>query len=313
MINHEQFKAKYLNTRLDYDGVADYQCADVAKAYADQVWGVRYRAFGLGKTIGGVINAFYNYPDSFIYHDEVELIKNDPSDPNQIPRQGDMPIWDFIPGLTTKFGHIAVVDSADKAGFTSIDQNWGTDQVKLIRHTYKGVLGWLRKRTLNQPINTNLMNKDNLIQSINNNPQFDEETRKLLVQAVMNDDANYLLTFSGSSPRANLKELEAEIAATEAVQKVNEQALRSLENVLAQQQAQPVEKFDSSLLWLGRLKSYLRSNVDLAMFASALTPLVIMLNERYQLGLDNTLITSSILSFAAFLVSVGVIGDKLKK
>ena len=160
-IDHEQFKAKYLNTQLDYDGVAAYQCADVAKAYADQVWGVRYRAFGVGHTVGGVINAFYNYPDSFIYHDEVELIKNDPSDPNQIPEQGDMPIWDYVPGLTTLYGHIAVVDSADKAGFTSIDQNWGEKRVKLIRHTYKGVLGWLRKRTLNQTTQSTINNQHN--------------------------------------------------------------------------------------------------------------------------------------------------------
>lgn len=293
-MTHDQFKTKYLNTQLDWDATAGYQCADVAKAYADQVWGVRVRPFGVGHTVGGVINAFYNYPDSFIYEDEVELIKNNRSDVNQIPNQGDIIIWDYVPALTTKFGHIAVVDEADKTGFTSIDQNWGTDRVKMIRHSWDGILGWLKPR--NQ--NNNIMNKDNLIQSINNNPQFDEPTRVGLVQSVLRDDAGYLLAFSGSSVRANLAEVKKELEALKTEQP---------------QAAVAVEQFDSSLLWLGRLKSYLRSNVDKAVLVSSLTPIIIALNEQYQLGLDNATITAAILGFAGFLVSIGAIGEKLNK
>ena len=113
----------------------------------------------------------------------------------------------------------------------------------IVKYRNEGKLLDVHNQTTQSTINN--MDKTKLINSINNNPQFDEETRKLLVQAVHNDDANYLLAFSGSAVREGLKELKAEIEATEAVQKVNEQALRSLENVLAQQQAQPVEEPDT--------------------------------------------------------------------
>jgi hypothetical protein len=145
-MNHEGFKKKYLGKLFDFDKVAGPQCADVAKAYVQEVHGKIWRAFeGYPNINGGVINAFLNYPNCFIYEEDYKLVENNASDANQIPKQGDIIIWGDYE-LTGPEGHIAVVDSANKQGFVSIDQNWNDGrglQTKLVHHNYRGILGWL--------------------------------------------------------------------------------------------------------------------------------------------------------------------------
>lgn len=146
-MTHEEYKQKYLGRSFDYDAVAGAQCADVAKSYVAEVHGKRWRAFGgYPNPNGGVINAFLNYPNCFIYPEDYDLIENNPNDINQIPKKGDIVIWGDYE-LTGPEGHIAIVDSASTQGFTSIDQNWNDGrglQTKLVTHNYRGILGWLR-------------------------------------------------------------------------------------------------------------------------------------------------------------------------
>lgn len=156
-MNHQEFKNKYIGKSFDFDGAAGAQCADVAKAYVAEVHGKKWREIGSYPTNGGVINAFYNYPNCFIYGEDYELIENNPNDFSQIPLQGDLIVWGDYE-LTSEFGHIAVVDSASKNGFSSIDQNWNAGNglhTQIVNHNYRGILGWLRLRTQEEVVQTN--------------------------------------------------------------------------------------------------------------------------------------------------------------
>jgi surface antigen len=67
--------------------------------------------------------------------------------PTAVPKKGDVIIWGINYG---PYGHIAVcTDIADTKGFTSFDQN---DPLKspchFQPHSYSGVLGWLRPKSL---------------------------------------------------------------------------------------------------------------------------------------------------------------------
>ena len=68
--------------------------------------------------------------------------------------QGDIIIWGDYE-LTGPEGHIAVVDSASKNGFSSIDQNWNASNglhTQIVNHNYRGILGWLRLRSQQEEV-----------------------------------------------------------------------------------------------------------------------------------------------------------------
>src|ERR1044072_2136383 len=80
-----------------------------------------------------------------------KYVKNDPSDPKQLPKQGDIIIWSGkLPG-SGGYGHTGVVDSATSSGFYSYDQNWGGRFVHKVHHSWGHVLGWMTPRVAPKP------------------------------------------------------------------------------------------------------------------------------------------------------------------
>ena len=121
------------SSSIDNVGTRD-QCVDVFRVYNKKVVG--------GNDMGGnAVDYWTNYPTDF--YDKI------PNTPTGVPQLGDVMVWGTNYGT---YGHIAVcTDIADTKGFTSFDQN---DPLKskchYQPHTYTGLLGWLRPKSLPQ-------------------------------------------------------------------------------------------------------------------------------------------------------------------
>lgn len=84
----------------------------------------------------------------------VTWIKNDVNDPNQLPQQGDIMVFDGTPkaGYTNTFnnpyGHTGICDSADPSGYNLLQQNSpayrNVPNVKYFPWKFRPCLGWLR-------------------------------------------------------------------------------------------------------------------------------------------------------------------------
>lgn len=108
------------------------QCTDLFLVYNREV-------VGAPTIYGNASDYWTNYPTEF--YDKI------PNTPTGVPKLGDVMIWGNTYG---PYGHIAVcTDIADTNTFTSFDQN---DPLKspchYQLHTYAGLLGWLRPKSL---------------------------------------------------------------------------------------------------------------------------------------------------------------------
>lgn len=144
-MTHQEFKNRWLGSRVDFDGVASYQCVDVVKQYIADVHGVDGRIYG-------------NAADYFDARDVNSPIINDnynkvANSPTGVPNQGDIIVWNRNMG--GGYGHIAVVDSADVNTVTVIEQNGGagsgtgtgSDAIRIRTYpNYANVYGWLRPK-----------------------------------------------------------------------------------------------------------------------------------------------------------------------
>lgn len=128
-----EFKNEVLGKSLDYDGVAGYQCVDLAKVYLDWMFGIKPGAWGNAKDYWNNLNRpgmsdfFYRVPNTA----------------DLVVERGDIVVWGAMPG--NPYGHIAIgLGEGDLNGFQSLDQNWGTSYVKQVGHNFNNVLGVLR-------------------------------------------------------------------------------------------------------------------------------------------------------------------------
>ena len=128
-----EFKNEVIGKSIDYDGVAGFQCVDLAKVYLDWVFGIKPGAWGHAKDYWNNLNKpgmaenFYRVPNT----------------PDLVVQRGDIVVWGAMPG--NPYGHIAVgLGEGDINGFQSLDQNWGTSYVKQVGHNFNHVLGVLR-------------------------------------------------------------------------------------------------------------------------------------------------------------------------
>ena len=130
-MNYSEFKNKYLGKPIDWDGKYGRQCVDVYRQYCNEL--------GL-KQSPPVVGA-NNIWDTYLQSDWDRIVNTTEA----ITEQGDVIIWGTKVG---QYGHVAICDSANKTSFISIDQNWpvdnGTGVLHEVKHTYTGVLGWLR-------------------------------------------------------------------------------------------------------------------------------------------------------------------------
>lgn len=112
---------------LDYDGKWGAQCVDLIKYY--------YAYFGKASyaTGNGYKYASNPLPDGWT------RIKNTA---DFIPEPGDIAVWGTE---LSKDGHVAIILSANKSTFVSMDQNWPRGSAcKQVTHTYNKFWGVIR-------------------------------------------------------------------------------------------------------------------------------------------------------------------------
>lgn len=126
---------------MNPDKAYGYQCKDVADDYCIYLFG------NWQNTIrpADAKDAFArSNPDYFV------KIANNLNDPNLIPQRGDIIIWGA--SRANPYGHIAVVESADKSSATVIEQDGFRNTTPAYRakrgYIYAGMpcIGWLRPR-----------------------------------------------------------------------------------------------------------------------------------------------------------------------
>lgn len=140
----QAFRAYYLKkVDVDYFPKSNpYQCYDWAVKVMRRVYGLKFNP--LMAWSGGVKDFFYHFHDivrgNYRLDSKFNLVKYKYP---MVPKRGDIIIWSGnLPG-SWGYGHIGVVDGANKAIFASYDQNWGGAYVQRLQHDYKYVLGWL--------------------------------------------------------------------------------------------------------------------------------------------------------------------------
>lgn len=133
-LSFQQFIAKYLGKKCDFDGHYGGQCVDLFRAYVKEVLG-----FPQPRGVIGAADFWANYDtDPKLKNYYIKI----PNTPTGVPEVGDIVIWSKKANL---FGHISIYISGGVWSFTSFDQNWPTlSKCTQTKHNYNNVLGWLR-------------------------------------------------------------------------------------------------------------------------------------------------------------------------
>lgn len=139
-MTYQQFKAKWIGRRVDFDGVYGYQCIDLIKQYLLDVKGIKAGAWG------NAIDYWYNTNPAVLK--EFNRLST-----NQA-RQGDIVILKGING--NPYGHIGIADgSSGILTVTILEQNGssgngsglGGDAIRTRAVPLWRVVGLLRPRT----------------------------------------------------------------------------------------------------------------------------------------------------------------------
>lgn len=143
----QQFIDTYSGKYIDEDGYYGSQCWDVSARYAREVVGCPSFPTGSGGA-EGLFRIFANpIPQYF------DRIANDKNDPNQLPKPGDVIVWNK--NFSAPWGHTAVCISANSGGVTVLEQNGGNDPngdgradgVAYIKtRGWTNIDGWLRPK-----------------------------------------------------------------------------------------------------------------------------------------------------------------------
>lgn len=139
-MRHDEFISKYVGQKLDYDWVYNFQCTDLAKAYADYVLWVKVDSFW-----GSAWNGYLNEKNTFPI-DKWET-------GTWSPQQGDIIFFPRTSG--NPYGHVAVAHNSSEM----IEQNWSTgngswtggDAIRLVP-IRKDYAGYWRLRTSESPM-----------------------------------------------------------------------------------------------------------------------------------------------------------------
>lgn len=140
MANYALWKASVIGKGIDVDKAYGDQCVDV-----DLDWG---EALFPGVAWQTLFPPVQNAKDLFATHNPkyFQAIENNKSDPNQLPIQGDIMVFDARPGYPA--GHTGVCDSANSEGYELIMQDGtnpaGTTFEQYRPWNYRPCIGWLR-------------------------------------------------------------------------------------------------------------------------------------------------------------------------
>ena len=137
----ESFINTAVGKSFNPDGAYGLQCKDLADAYAIHLFGNWANTIRPANALDVIERS---NPEFF------EKFYNKPTDPNWLPKRGDLIIWGPMAG--NPYGHIALIESCDQNGVNVIEQD-GFAQVPARRKYYRnyicgGVLvkGWIRPR-----------------------------------------------------------------------------------------------------------------------------------------------------------------------
>ena len=132
----DKYFAERIGKGLDYDGVYNVQCFDLANDYSVNLIG--------GKAFVGM--GAYEIYTNFANQPSKNLYERIPNTPDFVPIKGDIMVWGQSLGEN---GHVAICNGkGDTTWFESYEQNWtgNNDPVALIKHNYNHVLGALRPK-----------------------------------------------------------------------------------------------------------------------------------------------------------------------
>lgn len=131
----KEFVKKYENKSIDFDGSYGNQCMDLFNQYLKEVYGIE--------------NPIKEFPVASAYQ-LFEKAKNKTNfqtqlnGPNDIPKEGDIIIWNQGVG---PHGHVGLYVDGDVMKLRVFEQNWNNVQKCVINnHTYNHITGWFRLR-----------------------------------------------------------------------------------------------------------------------------------------------------------------------
>lgn len=128
----QQFLNQYNGKFVDFDGVYGAQCFDLVNKWSTYLG---YRPF-TGLYAYGIIDQTQgNY---------TKILNS----PTAVPQAGDIIVWNSRYG--GGYGHTAIATGVGNTSyFESFDQNYPTGSpAHIVRHSYDGVIGWLRPNKL---------------------------------------------------------------------------------------------------------------------------------------------------------------------
>jgi len=142
----DQFTSAWNGKYADFDGWYGAQCVDIVNFYQRDVVG------GSFISAVGAKDWFEKYSTNGASA-KYDKIVNNMADPNQLPSRGDVVVWSGALSGSGGYGHIGVVLSANKSGFTSFDQNFPSGSYCHSQyHAWTStVLGWLHPKANGAP------------------------------------------------------------------------------------------------------------------------------------------------------------------
>lgn len=133
----ESFVSKYNGKYVDYDGKWGCQCVDLLRQYLKERLGLDPYCL---PTVAYAKEIYTKFNPNNKYF--VKVANN----PTNVPDKGDIVIWGPHPFVTGWAGHVAIFTNGDVNSLITFDQNWGNPSYcRLVRHSYRGVLGWLKR------------------------------------------------------------------------------------------------------------------------------------------------------------------------
>lgn len=151
MANYAAWKKSVMGDILNIDGSDPGQCTQVALSWGMYQfpgihWNILFPPVPVAKDMFTHVNKSY-----------FQVITNDHNNPNQLPQQGDIMVFDHTPqpGYSNTYnnpaGHIGVCDKATPAGYILIQENAPAagEPVNATAYTwrFRPCLGWLRAKS----------------------------------------------------------------------------------------------------------------------------------------------------------------------
>lgn len=147
-MDYQSWKANVLGEVLNVDGSDPGQCTQVSLSWGQAIYpGVAWNA--LFPPVPAAKQMFTNVATHYF-----TAIVNDHNDPNQLPLQGDIMVFDATPqagysdGYDNPYGHTGVCDGASSSGYSLVQQNapyFGSPvNVTTYPWHFRPCLGWLR-------------------------------------------------------------------------------------------------------------------------------------------------------------------------